>query len=185
MTPHDPLHRHPYPHTDPIAARLLTVLLAQDGSTTKLVSAIAGEPASLHIYKQARVEHVPHAVLESLGGETWLERITSLHVNGNVLMDNLTFTRMDRVPTEFSEQLERGELPVGRLLETLFVRRHGIRNDEALERTLFAVVGQPDIQASRVYTIDTRDGPFMLVFETYRAAVAAAFVLGAVREGAR
>ena len=174
----DPLERGLYPHGDPVAARLLVVLLAQDGSTTRIVSRIAGVSASLHVYRQERLETVPDPVRETLGGAVWLERVTSLHVDGRVLMDNLTFTRLDRVPPEFAAGLERGELPVGRLLETLFTRRNFVRVDEQVRDRLFGAVGLPDARASRAYTIATADGPFMLVLETYRAAVAEAFKRG-------
>ena len=182
-----PLFREIFPH-DVTSSSLLRVLLGQDGSTTRLCEVIAGGPVELSVHSQARVQTVPDGVLEVLGGESWIERITSLHVAGRVMMDNLTWTRVDRIPLEFSDDLERGELPVGRLLDRLFVKRQLIQASN-LGEILWAVTGLPDARASRAYTISTQFGSsesgdpspigaalgsrsaFMLIFETYRAEI--------------
>jgi chorismate-pyruvate lyase len=174
-----PLIRKTFPHDDVRASSLLRVLLGQDGSTTRLCEVIAGEPVALHLHSQARVESVPDGVLEHLGGTSWIERITSLHVAGHVMMDNLTWSRVDRIPAEFAGDLERGELPVGRLLDRLFVKRYLI-SASSLGDVLWNQTGLPDPRASRAYTISTQDGSresaaFMLVFETYRAEIARRF----------
>jgi chorismate-pyruvate lyase len=170
-----PLVRESFPHDDPVSASLLRVLLGQDGSTTRLCEVIAGARVELHLHSQSRVESVPDSVLEFLGGDSWIERITSLHVAGRVMMDNLTWTRLDRIPAEFADDLERGELPVGRLLDRLFVQRQ-IVSASSLGEVLWNQTGLPDPRASRAYTISTQfgssdSGPFMLVFETYRAEI--------------
>jgi chorismate-pyruvate lyase len=165
--------RESFPY-DPVSVRLLRVLLGQDGSTTRLCEVIAGGPVELCLHSQARVETVPDGVLEFLGGASWIERITSLHVAGRVMMDNLTWTRLDRIPAEFADDLERGELPVGRLLDRLFVKRQPI-SASSFGEILWNVSGSPDPRASRAYTISSETGPFMLVFETYRAEIARRF----------
>jgi chorismate-pyruvate lyase len=154
---------------------LLTLLLAQDGSTTKLCEAISKSQVSLRVHSQARVETVPEVVKRELGGTSWLQRVTSLHVNARVLMDNLTYTRLDHVPAWFMADLEMGKAPVGHLLEKLFVRRQRIKSTIDLEQVLFEIVGFPDSNASRAYTVNTEDGALMLVFETYRAGFAQVF----------
>ena len=90
------------------------------------------------------------------------------------MMDNLTWTRTDRIPAEFSDHLERGELPVGRLLDRLFVKRRMV-SASSLGEILWKQTGLPDARASRVYTISSDQGAFMLVFETYRAEIALRF----------
>jgi chorismate-pyruvate lyase len=90
-------------------------------------------------------------------------------------MDNLTFTRLDRVPTWFLTDLEQGIAPVGHLLEKLFVRRERLKPTPELEQVLFEMVEFPDTDSSRAYTINTENGALMLVFETYRAGLARAF----------
>lgn len=169
-----PLVRESFPHDDPVSASLLRLLLGQDGSTTRLCEVIAGVSVELHLHSQARVETVPDGVLEFLGGASWIERITSLHVAGHVMMDNLTWTRVDKIPTEFADDLERGELPVGRLLDRLFVKRQMIQAS-SLGDVLWHQIGLPDPRASRAYMISSDLGPFMLVFETYRAEIARRF----------
>ena len=168
-----PLLREIYPH-EVRTSSLLRVLLGQDGSTTRLCEVIAGGPVELCLHSQARVEVVPDRVLEHLGGVSWIERITSLHVAGRVMMDNLTWTRVDRIPLEFAGDLERGELPVGRLLDRLFVKRQLIQASN-LGEILWAVTGLPDPRAGRAYMISSDVGPFMLVFETYRAQITRGF----------
>jgi chorismate-pyruvate lyase len=174
-----PLARESFPHDDVIASNLLRVLLGQDGSTTRLCEVIADGPVELHLYSQARVKSVPDGVLEFLDGDSWIERITSLHVAGRVMMDNLTWTRVDKIPAEFADDLERGELPVGRLLDRLFVKRRMI-SASSFGDVLWNQTGLPDARASRAYTISTQvgssdQGAFMLVFETYRAEIARRF----------
>jgi chorismate-pyruvate lyase len=168
-----------FPHDDLIASSLLRVLLGQDGSTTRLCEVIVGGRVDLFLHAQSRVETVPDSVLEFLGGASWIERITSLHVSGRVMMDNLTWIRVDRIPDEFAGDLERGELPVGRLLDRLFVKRRRI-SASSLGEVLWNQTGLPDARASRAYTISTQIGSsessaFMLVFETYRAEIARRF----------
>jgi chorismate-pyruvate lyase len=168
-----------FPHDDLTASSLLRLLLGQDGSTTRLCEVIAGVPVELRLHSQSRVETVSDSVLEHLGGRSWIERITSLHVMGDVMMDNLTWTQVDRIPSEFVDDLERGELPVGRLLDRLFVKRQ-IVSASSLGDVLWNQTGLPDPRASRAYTISTQDGSsdsaaFMLVFETYRAEIARRF----------
>jgi chorismate-pyruvate lyase len=170
-----PLSRDSFPHDDLAASSLLRVLLGQDGSTTRLCEVIAGVPVELFLHSQARVETVPDSVLEHLGGASWIERITSLHFDGRVMMDNLTWTRADKIPAEFADDLERGELPVGRLLDRLFVKRQRIPGS-SFGDVLWNQTGLSDPRASRAYTISTQvgssdSGPFMLVFETYRAEI--------------
>ena len=80
---------------------------------------------------------------------------------------------------EFAADLERGKLPVGRLLDRLFVKRQMIQSSN-LGDVLWTVTGLPDARASRAYTISTQSGSgeagtFMLVFETYRAEIARKF----------
>ena len=140
-----PLVRESFLHDDPVSASLLRVLLGQDGSTTRLCEVIAGGPVELHLNSQTRVEAVPDGVLEFLGGTSWIERITSLHFAGRVMMDNLTWTRVDKIPAEFADDLERGKLPVGRLLDRLFVKRQKIQAS-SLGEILWTATGLPDNQ---------------------------------------
>lgn len=157
------------------SGNLLKLLLAQDGSTTKLCEAIAGSRVNLALHSQSQVGTVPEVVMRKLGGTSWLKRVTSLHSESRVLMDNLTYTRLDLVPTWFMADLELGKAPVGHLLEKLFVRRQRIASTPDLEQVLFEIVGFPDSGSSRAYTVNTEDSALMLVFETYRAGFARAF----------
>ena len=157
------------------SGKLLKLLLAQDGSTTKLCEALASTQVNLALHAQSRVEILPEVVMQELGGSSWLKRITSLHCETGVLMDNLTYTRLDRVPTWFLSDLELGKAPIGHLLEKLFVRRERINPTPELEHVLFEIVGLPDSNSSRAYTLKTDEGAVMLVFETYRAGFSRAF----------
>ncbi len=166
------LERDYFPKSD---GNLLKLLLAQDGSTTKLCEAIAESQVDLIVHAQSRVETVPEVVKNKLAGTSWLKRVTSLHADSQVLMDNLSFTRLDRVPNWFLLDLEQGLAPIGYLLDKLFVRRERLEATPELEDLLFDVVGFRDLNSSRAYTICTRHGALMLVFETYRAGLARAY----------
>lgn len=152
-------------------AALLRVLLALDGSTTRVCEAVAQAPMQLQLIAQHQTQDVPDAVREQLGGTSWLSRVTSLHANGQVFMDNLSFTRLDAVPEGFLQQLDQGHAPIGHLLQRLFVQREPVVGSPAIEQMLWQHVGLPDARASRSYRIATPQGPLMLIFEVFRAGM--------------
>lgn len=164
------LDRRPFPDT-PEHALLKRFLLAQDGSTTRVCEHVAGRAVDVVLHRQARIEAVPEAVRRDLGGHQWLERVTSLAVDGRVLMDNLSFTRLDAVPDWFLASLDEGRAPIGHLLDRLFVKRERLAADPVVAQRLWEQVGAPDEQASRAYRILTSEGPLMLIFEAFRAGM--------------
>jgi len=165
------LERHPFP-TDPGHAQLLQVLLVQDGSTTRICEALSGGPIDVTVHRQIRTAKIPEVVNRYLGGDEWLERITSLSSRGQVLMDNLSYTRLDAVPEAFLNDLDRGIAPIGHLLAQLYVQREALDVGSELAQRLWEIVGVPDPNASRAYRMLTAAGPFMLIFESFRAGLA-------------
>jgi len=153
---------------DPAHAPLLRALLALDGSTTRVCEALARQPVTVQLHHQRQTEDVPAAVREQLGGHRWLERVTSLHAHGRVMMDNLSYTRLDAVPDWFLAGLDAGQAPVGHLLGKLFVQREAVPGSPDLSQVLWSHVGQPDPLASRSYRVVTPTTPLMLIFEVYR-----------------
>lgn len=150
----------------------LRLLLTHDGSTTRLCEAIEGAPMQIHLHQQQTVSQVPAEVLHILGGNLWLQRVTSLHNSkAEVFMDNLSFTRLDAVPAWFIEALNEGSTPIGRLLDQLFIKRVKTPTSPALQDLLWNAVGMPDARASRSYYVATPEGPFMLIFEVFRNAL--------------
>lgn len=168
--PTDQLRRHLFPST-PQYAMLRRLLMAQDGSTTRLCAALADHPLELAMYLQEKRSDVPRAVQEALGGSAWLERVTCLHAGGEVMMDNLSFTRLDNAPGWFLAELDRGTAPVGRLLDSLFVRREAAVASPEVAHLLWDRVGLPDPEHSRSYIVRMPEGPLMYIFETYRAGL--------------
>jgi len=161
------VERHVFP-TDPRHAPLLRALMALDGSTTKVCEALARQPVTVQLHRQRQTDDVPAAVREHLGGARWLERVTSLHAHGRVMMDNLSYTRLDAVPDWFLAGLDAGQAPVGHLLAKLFVQRERLAADAATSQALWSQVGAPDDRASRTYRVVTPTGPLMLIFEAWR-----------------
>jgi len=151
---------------------LRRLLLAQDGSTTRTCTAMCGLPVEVLLHGQQRTREVPRSVASQLGGGHWLERVTSLVAGGRVLMDNLSYTRLDAVPGWFLRGLDEGQAPVGHLLARLFVQRQPVESEPALQARLWDVVGLPDARASRAYRIVTPEGPLMLIFEVFRGGMA-------------
>lgn len=162
--------RQPFP-ADPGHAALLRVLLALDGSTTRVCEAVAQSSVELLVLHQAQTDEVPAAVREQLGGASWLARVTSLHAHGEVLMDNLSYTRLDAVPAWFLEQLHEGHAPIGHLLRKLFVQRERLQSTAEVEQALWLHVGAPDLRSSRCYRVVAPDGPLMLIFESFRSGM--------------
>jgi chorismate-pyruvate lyase len=153
---------------DPQQRRLLALLLAQDGSITRLCEAVAGGPVELHVVHQQVTSDVPDLVRRQLHGATFIERITFLAAHGEVLMDNLSFIATAGLEPDIEADLRSGKLPIGHLLARLWVRREPIGDAPELAQQLWGVVGLPDPAATRVYRIVTRDAARMVIAETYR-----------------
>lgn len=169
-----PLRREFFDIDESIAASscalgMLRMLLAQDGSTTRLCEAIAGGPLTLLLLRQAVTGRVPDAVRAVLPGARFLERVTSLAAHGEVMMDNLSYIALDGLPETVRRGLEEGETPIGHLLDTLWVRRRPLAEGSAeLCRALWDAVGVPDARAARAYSIWTPEGPRFVIAETFR-----------------
>lgn len=162
----------------PAQAPLLRALLALDGSTTRVCEALAGRPLDVLLHLQRKTHQVPDVVREHLGGTLWLERVTSLSTQGEVMMDNLSYTRLDTAPAWFVQGLDEGVAPIGHLLQRLFVWREPIAAPSSrvsLLPLLWQHVGQADDHAARAYRIVTPEAPLMLLVECFRH--------GMVREG--
>lgn len=153
----------------PAPARMLQLLLAQDGSTTRLCETIAGGPVALHVLAQRTVEQVPEVVRTVLPGTRFIERITSLAAHGEVMMDNLSYIALDGLPADIRRDLEDGRMPIGHLFARMWIRRSFLDAQPLLcERLWAATGGLPDAAASRSYSVVTPQGPCMLITETYR-----------------
>jgi chorismate-pyruvate lyase len=148
--------------------RILQLLLAQDGSTTRLCETVAGGSVALHVLRQTATEEVPETVRDALPGTRFIERITSLAAHGEVMMDNLAYIALEGLEESLQRDLEAGRMPIGHLLSRLWVRRETWPRPEPLHQRLWSEVGLPDPPATRVYRIFTPEGPRMLIAETYR-----------------
>lgn len=168
------LRREPYFDTSDDAAeaaharRLLTLLVAQDGSATRLCEALAGGPVSLKLLHQSLTENVPHTVRELLPGTRFIERITCLAARGQVMMDNLSYIALEGIDRPLREELEAGQTPIGHLLARLWVHRESLADAAALHDRLWHAVGLPDPHAARAYRVCTPEGPRMVIAETFR-----------------
>lgn len=162
-----PPHRARLPASD---TRLRRLLLAQDGSTTRLCEAVAGGPVAVRVLHQAVTPDVPALVRERLPGARFIERMTSLEAHGEVLMDNLAYVSLHGLEPDIETDLLAGVLPIGHLLARWWVRRDWIALSRATELTgrLWAAVGLPDPAASRCHAVLTPEGPRMVIAETYR-----------------
>ncbi len=146
----------------------LRLLVAQDGSTTRLCETAAGGPITVHLLEQQVVRAVPPAVQAALPGTSFIERITSLSAHGEVMMDNLSYIALEGLPADIRRDLEAGVLPIGHLLARMWVRREFLPPDAGLYQRLWGASGVPDAEASRTYRILTPEGPRMLIAESYR-----------------
>jgi chorismate-pyruvate lyase len=150
------------------AQRVLRLLLAQDGSTTRLCEAVAASPLTLQVLRQGVTSDVPQVVRDALPGTQFIERITCLAAHGQVMMDNLAYIALDGLAADLRRELESGAVPIGHLLARLWVRRAPLSDVQALPQRLWNIVGQPDPGATRSYAITTPEGPRMVIAETYR-----------------
>ena len=151
-------------------AVLLAVLLAQDGSTTRLCEAIAGGPIQVHVARQRLTRDVPGEVRRELPGGEFIERYSSLAADGEVMMDNLTYIAVTGLDPVVRQGLEDGTVPIGHLLERLWIRRRRLpaQTLQALGRHLWEEFAPADEAASRAYVIVTPEAPRFVIAETYR-----------------
>lgn len=162
------LRRERFPDA-PDHARVLQLLLAQDGSTTRLCETVAGGPVALHVLSQRVVDDVPAQVRTLLPGQCFIERITCLAAHGQVMMDNLAYIALDGLAPDLRADLEAGVAPLGHLLARLWTRRRFLDLVPVLHERLWSVAGgMPHAQASRLYGVLTPEGPCMLIAETFR-----------------
>lgn len=146
----------------------MRLLLAQDGSTTRLCEAVAGGAVHLEVLHQQATEDVPALVREQLPGGRFIERVTYLAAHGEVLMDNLSYIALHALEPAAERDLLAGTMPIGHLLSRWWVRRQAVADDGTLAARLSQTVGLPDAPATRSYRIDSPEGPRMLIAETYR-----------------
>jgi len=155
----------------PGSPRILQLLLAQDGSTTRLCESVAGGPIALHLLHQVITTDVPDVVRDALPGERFIERITCIAAHGEVMMDNLSYVALEGLAPDLLRDLEAGRMPIGHLLTRMWVRRAALPPSDSLQDRLWRTVGLADAKATRNYRIDTPDGPCMLICETYRGGM--------------
>lgn len=167
-SPDTALRRERFPR-DQRHAALLRLLLAQDGSATRLCEALAGRKVTVVLQHQVRTTDVPEVVRRELGGDEWLERATTLHAWGTVLLDNLSYTRLDRLPDWFLAKLDQGDTPIGYMLDQLFLQRDDLPLAADMAARLWPLVGLPDEGAAKLYRVAMPQGALMLVMETFRA----------------
>jgi chorismate-pyruvate lyase len=153
---------------------MLQLLLAQDGSTTRLCETIAQGPVTVQVIEQQIVDAVPAEVRSSLPGTRFIERITCLSAHGQVMMDNLSYIALDGLSPDIRRDLEAGVMPIGHLLQRLWVRRAFLDAAPSVYARLWGAVGLADPDASRAYVISTPEGPRMFIAETYRRGMLSA-----------
>lgn len=155
------------------ARRLLECLLHQDGSTTRLCETLSPGPVSLVLHQQVETLDVPEAVASELPGRRFLQRCSSLVSAQQVLTDHISWVSMLALPPALRSQLVGGQVPIGHLLQKLWVRRRPLVATPALLNPLWAAVGLPDDGAARAYVITAPEGPCMVVVECFRRALRA------------
>ncbi len=169
-------------YLDPLAApeqalhagRLLSLLLAQNGSTTRLCEVLAGGPVALHLLHQGVAGPVPALVQQELPGIRFIERISCLAAQGQVMTDNLVYVALDGLDAGLQRDLDQGRVPIGHLLAGSFTHRRFLAPTPGLQELharLWREVGLPDAAASRAYALATAQGLHMLVIEAFRRGV--------------
>jgi len=156
------------PHDAAHERFVLRLLLAQDGSTTRLCEAIAGMPVQLHLLSQRITQGAPASVREALPGTSFIERVTCLAAHGEVMMDNLSYIALQGLDAGARAELEAGRTPIGHLLARRWVRRSALPAGDELLPMLWRHVGLPDADASRHYRVEGTAGPMMVIAETFR-----------------
>jgi chorismate-pyruvate lyase len=155
------------------ADQMLDVFLAQDGSTTRTCEAIAGVAPAVRVLRQGPTEEVPKIVRELMPAANYLERFSSMEARGETMMDNLVYGIWDQLPHGMQRDLESANIPIGRMLDELWVRRIALPASSCVEMwaRLWDAVGTPDARASRAYTVESPAGVLLVIAETFRAGM--------------
>jgi chorismate-pyruvate lyase len=156
---------------------LAALLLAQDGSATRLCEEVAAGPVGLTVHMQREVSaaDAPPLVRAQLPGEVFIERLVSLHAHGQIMMDNLSWLAPAALPPDIQAELAQGRTPIGHLLARMWIRRRTLAAPESLWPALWAHVGLPDPEATRSYAIDVPErGTAMVITECFRRGMLAA-----------
>ncbi|QHI98333.1 DUF98 domain-containing protein [Xylophilus rhododendri] len=159
--------------------RYLQLLMVQDGSTTRLCEAVAGRPVDLEVPLQRITDEVPGIVRASLPGDRFIERRVCLSAHGQVMMDNLSYIALQGLPDDVRADLEAATIPIGPLLDRMWVRREFDETGaEPLRQRLWEAAGLPDPEATRTLRVHTPQGPLMLITETWRRGMLMGLPLG-------
>lgn len=160
-----------HPATAAWANFVLQLLIAQDGSTTRLLEALAGCAISVRVHQQGVVPVLPAQLEGVLHGGRFLRRVVSLEAHGHVVLDSLSYTAIDALPHALTRELQEGIRPIGKVLSGLWTQRTFRSEDTELFGELWESVGCPDPQASRSSCIHTPAGPCVILAETFRRGV--------------
>lgn len=82
------------------ARTVLQMLLAQDGSTTRLCETLAASAISVQVFEQDMVDALPGQLHDALPGARFIRRLSSLVANGDVLLDSLSFIALEGLPED-------------------------------------------------------------------------------------
>lgn len=156
------------------ARTVLQLLLAQDGSTTRLCESVTASAVAVHVFAQDVVSALPATLQDALPGASFIRRMSSLVANGEVLLDSLSFIALVDLSTDIQRDLEQGVMPIGHMLSRLWTRREFRSQDGTLFEQLWETTGLPDPAASRCYTLVTPEGSRMVIGETFRRGFLAA-----------
>jgi chorismate-pyruvate lyase len=147
---------------------MLRMLLAQDGSATRLLEQLVGASTFVHVIDQYVTAKLPAHLEGELPGKRFLRRITSLASGPRVLLDSISYIALDVLPASVGQELEEGIRPIGHVLAPLWTRRTFRHRDDSMLEELWSAVGAPDPQSSRSLCIYTPRNPILLLAETYR-----------------
>lgn len=160
------------------ARTVLQMLLAQDGSTTRLCETLAASAISVQVFEQDMVDALPGQLHDALPGARFIRRLSSLVANGDVLLDSLSFIALEGLPEDIRRDLEQATIPIGHMLGRLWNRRQFRGQDAPLFEQLWQHTGLPDPAASRSYALVTPEGPRMVIGETFRRGLFTACLSG-------
>jgi len=167
------LRRGPFLCRNSCEQAIRALLLAQEGSTTRLLQTLCRNDISVQVIDQQVVDKLPIALDGELPGTRFLRRLSSLHAGGHVLLDSFSYTALDVLPTLVASELIEGTRPIGHVFSHLWTRRTFRGGDADLLESLWAEVGDPDPPSSRTLFIHTPRAPCMLLAETFRGGVLA------------
>ncbi len=150
------------------------ILLTTDGSITRILEAIRGEPITVETITQELInaDRETADILDTDLGSTVNYRVVNLRDSKGVSIRAISYAPLERLPREFGEDIMKKDAPIGRIMAKLRIEaRREIKGFEVIkaDEELSGVFGIPlgALLLKRMYNIIYHGGVLLNITEIF------------------